>query len=178
MPGLGRYPLGLLRLGVAAYIRPRRAGCRAGGLDIPGQGRCQEHIRRDEDVHASARAGGAHLAQTGGPHHARQRLARRHARVRQKGLRREARLRAVLAEDLVGRDFSAAGPNRAWFADITYVKTSRGWLYAALVMDIWSRRIVGWSMSDRMTAELADGALKMALARRNPPKGAAFTAMA
>lgn len=75
------------------------------------------------------------------------------------------------AEDLVGRDFSAAGPNRAWFADITYVKTSRGWLYAALVMDIWSRRIVGWSMSDRMTAELADDALKMALARRNPPKG-------
>lgn len=78
----------------------------------------------------------------------------------------------------MGRDFSAAGPNRAWFADITYVKTSRGWLYAALVMDIWSRRIVGWSMSDRMTAELADDALKMALARRNPPKGAAFTAMA
>lgn len=71
----------------------------------------------------------------------------------------------------MGRDFSAAGPNRAWFADITYVKTSRGWLYAALVMDIWSRRIVGWSMSDRMTAELADDALKMALARRNPPKG-------
>ena len=99
-------------------------------------------------------------------------------RLRQKGLRRETRLRAVLAEDLAGRDFSAAGPNRAWFADITYVKTSRGWLYAALVMDIWSRRIVGWSMSDRMTAELADGALKMALARRNPPKGAAFTAMA
>ena len=75
------------------------------------------------------------------------------------------------ADDLVKRDFSADGPNKAWFADITYVRTSRGWLYAALVMDIWSRRIVGWSMSDRMGAELADDALKMALARRNPPKG-------
>ena len=74
-------------------------------------------------------------------------------------------------DDLVKRRFETGGPNVAWYPDITYVKTRRGWLYLALVMDIWSRRIVGWSMSDRMGAELADDALKMALARRNPPKG-------
>ena len=56
-------------------------------------------------------------------------------------------------------------------ADITYVKTRQGWLYLALVMDIWSRRVVGWSMGPSITAELADDALKTALARRNPPDG-------
>ena len=75
------------------------------------------------------------------------------------------------ALDLVKRKFEADGPNMAWFADITYVKTRQGWLYLALVMDIWSRRIVGWSMGPNITAELADDALKMALARRNPPGG-------
>ena len=59
----------------------------------------------------------------------------------------------------------------AWFADTTYAKTRQGWLYLALVMDIWSRRIVGWSMGPDITAELADEALRMALARRNPPEG-------
>ena len=75
------------------------------------------------------------------------------------------------ADDLVKRRFEAGGPNAAWFADITYVKTRQGWLYLALVMDIWSRRIVDWSMGPNIAAELADEALKMALARRNPPEG-------
>lgn len=75
------------------------------------------------------------------------------------------------AEDLVRRRFEADGPNRAWFADITYVKTRQGWLYPALVMDIWSRRIVGWAMGPSITAELTDEALKMALSRRNNPRG-------
>lgn len=75
------------------------------------------------------------------------------------------------ADDLVRRDFRADGPNRAWFADITYVRTHQGWLYLAVVMDVWSRKVVGWSMGPRMTAELADSALKMAITRRRPPKG-------
>lgn len=75
------------------------------------------------------------------------------------------------AEDLVHRDFTAGGPNEAWYADITYVRTRRGWLYLAVVMDIWSRMVVGWSMGPRITAELADDALKMAIARRRPPEG-------
>lgn len=75
------------------------------------------------------------------------------------------------APDLVKRDFSADGPNKAWFADITYVRTHQGWLYLAVVMDVWSRKVVGWSMAPRMTAELADDALKMAIARRGPERG-------
>ena len=74
-------------------------------------------------------------------------------------------------DDLVKRRFEAGGPNAAWFADIAYVKTRQSWLYLALVMDIWSRRIVGWSMAPNITAELADEALKIALARRNNPRG-------
>ena len=74
-------------------------------------------------------------------------------------------------DDLVKRRFEAGGPNAARFADITYVKTRQGRLHLALVMDIWSRRIVGWSMGPNITAELADEALKMALARRNNPRG-------
>ena len=65
----------------------------------------------------------------------------------------------------------AGGPNAAWFADIAYVKTRQGWLYLALAMDIWPRRIAGWPIGPNITAELADEALKMALVRRNDPKG-------
>ncbi len=90
---------------------------------------------------------------------------------RPKGAAKPAAPQAGAAPDLVGRDFSADGPNRAWFADITYVRTHQGWLYLAVVMDIWSRRIVGWSMSERMAAGLADDALKMAIERRRPEKG-------
>lgn len=90
---------------------------------------------------------------------------------RPKGEPKQAASQANAAPDLVRREFSADGPNRAWFADITYVRTHQGWLYLAVVMDIWSRMIVGWSMSPRMTADLADDALKMAIARRRPEKG-------
>ena len=75
------------------------------------------------------------------------------------------------APDLVKRDFSADGPNELWLADITYVRTYQGWLYLAVVMDVWSRMIVGWSMGPHITAELADDALKMAIARRRPGEG-------
>ena len=90
---------------------------------------------------------------------------------RPKGEAKQAAPQANAAPDLVRREFGADGPNRAWFADITYVRTHQGWLYLAVVMDIWSRMIVGWSMSPRMTADLADDALKMAIARRRPEKG-------
>ena len=90
---------------------------------------------------------------------------------RPKGGAKPAAPQANAAPDLVRRDFSADGPNRAWLADITYVRTHQGWLYLAVVMDIWSRMTVGWSMPGRMTAELADDALKMAIAGRRPPAG-------
>lgn len=74
-------------------------------------------------------------------------------------------------DDLVRRNFSADGPNRAWFADITYVRTRQGWLHLAVVMGVWSRMVAGRSMGPRITAEPADDAPKTAIARRRPESG-------
>jgi len=63
------------------------------------------------------------------------------------------------------------GPNQVWLQDITYVPTAQGWLYLALVMDLWSRRIVGWAMAAHLRSELVLSALQMACQHRCPPKG-------
>ena len=76
-----------------------------------------------------------------------------------------------VAPDLIEQDFSAAAPNQKWTSDITYVWTDEGWLYLAVVMDLYSRAIVGWSMNRRMTQQLVCDALTMALYRRHFPKG-------
>jgi putative transposase len=81
------------------------------------------------------------------------------------------RLPARVCEDLVDRAFLAAAPDRLWVADITYVRTWEGWLYLVAVQDVFSRRIVGWSMADHMRTELVTDALQMALARRSPEPG-------
>jgi putative transposase len=75
------------------------------------------------------------------------------------------------ATDLVQRDFRPSGPNVLWVADITYLRTGKGWLYLAAVQDTYSRQIVGWSMATHMRATLVVDALKMALARRRPEPG-------
>ena len=80
--------------------------------------------------------------------------------------RRDARQRP--APDLVNRKFTAAGPNQLWVADMTYVPTWAGFIYLAVVLDVWSRRIVGWSIGERMTAELVLTALNMAIEQRKP----------
>ena len=72
------------------------------------------------------------------------------------------------APDLVNRNFSAGGPDQLWVADITQVSTWAGWLYLAVVLDAWSRRIVGWAMAPHMRAELVEGALAMAISNRKP----------
>lgn len=90
---------------------------------------------------------------------------------RPKGERKAAAPQASAAPDLVRRDFSADGPDRARFAGITCVRTHQGWPCPAVVMDIWPRMVVGWPMPDRMGAGLADDALKTAIARRRPGKG-------
>jgi transposase InsO family protein len=74
-----------------------------------------------------------------------------------------------VAPDLLEQDFSAAAPNRKWTSDISYVWTEEGWLYLAVVMDLYSRAIVGWSMNRQMTQQLVCNALTMALFRRNFP---------
>jgi putative transposase len=73
--------------------------------------------------------------------------------------------------DLVGRDFRPQAPDRVWAADIKQIRTGEGWLYLAAVQDLFSRRIVGWSMAAHMRQELVVDALRMAVAARKPAKG-------
>jgi putative transposase len=76
-----------------------------------------------------------------------------------------------VAPNVLDRQFVAEAPNRKWAGDITYIPTDEGWLYLAGVIDLHSRRIVGWSMADHMQTDLAADALTMALARRKPAAG-------
>lgn len=98
--------------------------------------------------------------------------------MRQAGLRGVSRRRFVVttvrdktrepAPDLVQRDFEAAGPNQLWVADITYIPTWTGYLYLAVVLDAWSRRVVGWAMATHLRTELVLEALGMAVRQRQP----------
>ena len=76
-----------------------------------------------------------------------------------------------VAPNLLDQDFTATAPNQKYVGDITYLWTDEGWLYLATVIDLYSRMVVGWVMSERMTAQLACDALKMALWRRSMPTG-------
>src|SRR6185436_2650182 len=76
-----------------------------------------------------------------------------------------------IAPNLLGRRFTATAPNRVWLADITYVRTSEGWLYLAAIVDVFSRYVVGWAMGDNLEGDLAVRALKMAFAHRRPASG-------
>lgn len=76
-----------------------------------------------------------------------------------------------VADDLLLREFTAKEPNRVWAADITYLWTWEGWVYLAAIQDLYSRKIVGWSMANHMRAELVVDALKMAVHRRQPEQG-------
>lgn len=78
------------------------------------------------------------------------------------------RLESRIAPNSLDREFTATAPNQKWVADFTYVWTSEGWLFVAAVLDLFSRRIVGWSMKSRMTADLVTDALIMAIWRRRP----------
>ena len=75
---------------------------------------------------------------------------------------------------LLGRGFTVSEPNRVYAGDITYIWTQEGWLYLAIVLDLFFRQVVGWSMNSRMTAELAKDALTMCYWRRKPEPGAIF----
>lgn len=79
-----------------------------------------------------------------------------------------------VAPNLLQRDFAASRPNKAWASDITYIWTTEGWLYLAVILDLFSRQVVGWSMSNRMTKKLVMNALRMAFWRRKPEAGTIF----
>lgn len=119
-------------------------------------------------VHAELRAGGEK--------HGRKRIARL---MRAAGLVGASRRRTGVtttrrnkearpAPDLVDRDFTATAPNQLWVADITFVPTSTGFLYLAVVLDAWSRKVVGWAMANHLRAELVLDALEMAIGQRRP----------
>src|SRR5205085_12693779 len=74
-----------------------------------------------------------------------------------------------IAPNTLERDFTAPGPNRKWAADFTYIWTAEGWLFVAVVVDLFTRRVVGWSMQSAMTAQLVPDALTMALWGRGKP---------
>ena len=138
-------------------------------------------LKRVRTVHASSRqtygAPRVHAdLQAQGERHGRKRIARL---MRDAGLvgachrqggptttRRDKEARP--APDLVDRNFTASGPNQLWIADITYLPTAAGFLYLAVVLDVWSRKVVGWSMANHLRAELVLDALEMAVGQRRP----------
>jgi len=77
----------------------------------------------------------------------------------------------AVKDNVLARGFEVAQPNTTWVTDITYIWTLQGWLYLAVVLDLFSRRVVGWSMSESLQCQLALDALKMALENRHPPRG-------
>lgn len=82
--------------------------------------------------------------------------------------------KARVADNLLNQNFDPVGPNQVWAGDVTYLKTDEGWAYLAVVMDLFSRRIVGWHLDKRMTADLVMSALAKAYKLRQPPPGLVF----
>ena len=138
-------------------------------------------LKRVRTIHASSRetygAPRVHAElRAGGEKHSRKRIARL---MRAAGLVGASRRRLGItttrrdrearpAPDLVDRKFAAGGPNQLWVADITFVPTASGFLYLAVVLDAWSRKIVGWAMANHIRAELVVDALEMAIGQRRP----------
>ena len=91
------------------------------------------------------------------------------ARPRRRGLPADRGERSAIADNVLDRQFQADAPNQKWVADFTYIWTAEGWLYVAVVLDLYSRRAVGWSMQSSMTAQLVADALMMAVWRRGKP---------
>jgi len=138
-------------------------------------------LKRVRTVHASSRqtygAPRVHAElRAQGERHGRKRIARlmregglvgaSHRRGGPVTTRRDKEARP--APDLVDRNFTASGPNQLWVADITYVPTMAGFLYLAVVLDAWSRKIVGWAMANHLRAELVLDAMEMAVGQRRP----------
>jgi transposase InsO family protein len=113
-----------------------------------------------------------------GMHHGRKRIARlmRESGIRARQIKRykattDSKHFYPVAPNLLQREFEARGPDQKWLADITCIPTREGWLYLAAILDLYSRLIVGWSMSSRMGSKLVLDALEMAVGRRGPEPG-------
>jgi putative transposase len=163
--------LGVSRSGFYAWEgrRPSRRACEDAelGQRIRGIHEQSRGTYGAPRIHAELASGGTRIG------------CKRVARLmREKGLRGVSRRKwttttvrdptAVVAPDLVRRDFRAQGPNQLWVADITYVPTWARFLYVAVVLDAWSRRVVGWAFAVHLRVELVLAALEMAVRRRQP----------
>lgn len=107
-----------------------------------------------------------------------ERLMREHA-IRARHKRRykattDSRHTLPVADNLLARQFTPEAQNRVWTGDITYIQTSEGWMYLAIVLDLFNREVIGWSIKPRMTADIVTDALTMAWFRRKPDKGLIF----
>jgi putative transposase len=125
-------------------------------------------------IHAALRAIGIRCA--------RKRVARLMRRTKLKGCLKGQRMRTThrialqqAAPDLVARNFSSAAPDKLWVADISYVRSREGFIYLSFILDVCSRRVVGWSMATHLRTELAVEALQVAIARRMPARGSYIT---
>jgi len=103
------------------------------------------------------------------------RLMRQHG-IRAKTVKKwrattQSQHRFPVAANTLDRQFTVESPNRVWAGDLTYVWTTEGWLYLAVILDLYSRRVIGWAMGHRLTVDLAERALTMALANRTPTAG-------
>ena len=176
------YPVGLMcdmlevsRAGFYAWVRRPPPGRAARREELVGEiRRCHE---RSRGTYGSPRV--YHELKAGGVGVCENTVARY---MREEGIRSKTRRRFVVrttdsshahpvAPNLLGREFEQPAADRAWAADVTYVPTLEGWLYLAVVIDLCSRKVVGWSMADHLRAQLCLDALAMALRSRSPGEG-------
>lgn len=157
--------LRVARFAFSAWARRRVSAC-------PDHGgtRRSRRIYGAPRVHAELRAAGVRCA--------RKRVVRLMLAAGLVGCHRRRRTRTTVAEsahtpapNLVARDFQATAPDRLWIGDIMYVATAEGWLYLAVLVDVYSRRVIGWAMADHLRTELALDALRLALCVRRPGAG-------
>ena len=107
-----------------------------------------------------------------------------HKRMRENNLKAKMKMRFKvttdsnhnnpISENILNREFKASKPDQKWVSDITYISTLQGWLYLCIVIDLYSRKVVGWSMDDNMKTELVSNALTMAIRNRKPDSGVIF----
>jgi len=178
------------------YLWPIRTQCRVMGVSVSGYyAWCQRklskrhvanqnllgHIRRIHSdshkrygsprVHATLRAEGISVGHTRVEKLMRDNNIRSITRRPFRVVTTDSRHNLPIAPNVLDRNFETLAPNQKWLADITYIETDEGWLFLAAVLDLHTRKIVGWSMRDHMRTELPLAAFMMALQRQRPPKG-------
>ena len=177
-----RYPVGLTcrllgvsRAGFYAWLkRPVPAGRRRRG-ELSARVRAAHADSRgtygSPRVHAALRAEGVKVCENTVARLMREEGVRSKVARRFRASTTDSSHPHPVAPNVLGRDFSADAPDRKWACDVTYVATGEGWLYLAVVLDLCSRKVVGWSMAGHLRAGLCLDALGMALARRSPGPG-------